>query len=121
MAEGPISTPRRSWPRSIGTPNIPTGGRSCSGKSGASGASRICRRLEESLRGAPDRVDPTEVHRGFLVGEDLVVAVEVGGAGAGLVGEEAPLGVEARSEDCALQRHPEVEHVHERLQDGRWD
>src|SRR5215213_3922019 len=104
MAEGPMSTPRRSWPRSIGTPKIPAGCRS--GKGRASGASRIRRGLEEALRRASDGVDPAEVHRGFLVGEDLLVAVEVGRAGAGLVGEEAALGVEARGEDRALQPHP---------------
>src|SRR5688572_16967119 len=103
MAEGPMSTPRRSWPRSIGTPKIPTGCRACSVIGGASGASRISGCLEETIRGAPDSVDPAEVHRGFLIGEHLLVALEVCRAGAGLVGEEAALGVEARGEDSALQ------------------
>src|SRR3712207_1406665 len=121
MAEGPMSTPRRSWPRSMGTPKIPAGCRACSSKGSAPAASRISGCLEEAIRDTPDRVDPTEVHRGFLVGEYLLVAVEVCRAGAGLVGEESALGVEARGEDSALQRHPEVEHVHEGLQNGRGD
>src|SRR5215207_948418 len=114
-----MSTPRRSWPRSIGTPKIPTGCRS--GIGCTSRASRVRCGLEEAFRGAPDGVDPAEVHRGFLVGEHLLVAVEVGRAGPGLIGEEVALGVEARGENRALQRHPEVEHVHEGLQYGRRD
>ena len=37
------------------------------------------------------------------------------------VGEELGLGVETRREDGRLQRHPEIEHVDERLQDRRGD
>src|SRR3712207_3563745 len=121
MAEGPMSTPRRSWPRSMGTPKMPAGCRACSGKGSSPAASRISGCLEEAIRDASDRVDPAEVHRGFLVGEYLLVAVEVCRASTGLVGEEAALRVEARGEDRALQRHPEVEHVHEGLQDSRGD
>src|SRR5215211_3605677 len=71
MALGPMSTPLRSWPRSIGTPKIPTGSRSFSNKGGPSGTSWVGRRLE------------------------------------------------ARGEDRALQGHPEIEYVDDRLQYGR--
>src|ERR671916_1417811 len=121
MAEGPMSTPRRSWPRSMDTPKIAAGRRTLSNKRHAPGASRVGGGLEETLWGAPHGVDPTEVHRGFLVDEHLLVAVEVVRAGAGLVGEEVALGVEARGEDRHLQRHPEIQHVDQRLQDGRGD
>src|SRR3712207_7544126 len=99
MAEGPMSTPRRSWPRSMGTPKIPAGRRTLSNKRHAPGASRVGGSLEEALCGASDGVDPAEVHRGFLIREHLLVAAEVVRAGAGLIGEEVALGVETRSED----------------------
>src|ERR687894_2464082 len=121
MAEGPMSTPLRSWPRSMGTPKIPAGRRVPSNKRHTPGAPRVGRGLESTLGGSPDGVDPAEVHRGLLVWEHLLVPGEVVGAGAGLVGEEAALGVEARGEDRRLQRHPEVQHVYQRLQDGRRD
>src|SRR5215208_2404611 len=118
MAEGPMSTPRRSWPRSIGTPKMPGGCLAPSNKRHTPRAPRVGGRLEGTLGGAPDGVDPAEVHIRLVEGEDLLVAVEVGRARAGLVGEEAALGVEARRENRRLERHPEVEHVHEGLQDG---
>src|SRR5215210_9472427 len=117
MALGPMSTPRRSWPRSIGTPKIPTGSRS--NKGGPSRTSRVGRRLEASVRRSPDRVDPAEEHVGGLVGQHALIVVEVRRARAGLVGEEIPLRVEARGEDRILQRHPEVQDVYDRLQYGR--
>src|SRR5918992_6284255 len=101
-----MSTPRRSWPRSIGTPKIPVG--CSSGKGRPSRASGIRRGLEEALRGAPDGVDPAEVHRGFLVGKHLLVAVEVGGGGPGLIGEEVAPGVETPGGKRALQPDPQV-------------
>src|SRR3712207_1611590 len=121
MAEGPMSTPRRSWPRSMGTPKIPAGRRTLSNKRHAPRAARISRSLEEAPCGASDGVDPAEVHRGFLVDEYLLVALQVVRAGAGLVGEEVALGVEARREDRRLQRHPEVEDVDQGLEHGRGD
>src|SRR5918997_4650268 len=121
MAEGPMSTPRRSWPRSMVTPKIPAGLRALSNKRHAPRASRVGGGLEEPLRGATHGVDPAEVHRGFLVDEHLLVAVEVVRAGAGLVGEEVALGMEAWGENRRLQRHPEVQHVDQRLQDGSGD
>src|SRR5918998_6138334 len=99
MAEGPMSTPRRSWPRSMGTPKIPTGRRTFSNKRHTPRASRIGRGFEWSLRCAPHGVDPAEVHRGLLVDEHLLVAVEVVRGSAGLVGEEVALGVKAWRED----------------------
>src|SRR5918997_4526568 len=116
-----MSTPRRSWPRSIGTPKIPTGRRTLSNKGHTPRASQVCRGLERALRGTPDGVDPTEVHRRFLVDEHLFVAVEVVLGGAGLVGKEVALRMEARGEDRCLKRHSEVEHVDQRLQDSRGD
>src|SRR5215212_4852652 len=107
-----MSTPRRSWPRSIGTPKIPGGLRAPSNNSHTSRAPRIGCGLEGSFRGAPHGVDPAEVHVQSLEGEDLPVAVEVGRPRAGLVSEEVTLCVEARSEYGGLERHPEVEHVH---------
>src|ERR687890_88896 len=89
MALGPMSTPRLSWPRSIGTPKIPTGSRSFLDKGGSSRTPRIGRGLE------------------------------VGLAGAGLVGEEVAFRVEARGEDGILERHPEIEYVYDRLEYGR--
>src|SRR5215210_6163378 len=121
MAEGPMSTPRRSWPRSIGTPKIPAGRRVPSHKRHAPGASRIGGGLEGTLRSAPDGVYPAEVHVGSLEGEKLLVRVQVGRASTGFVSEELSLGVKARGEDRGLQRHPEVEDVHEGLQNGGGD
>src|SRR5918998_3736108 len=121
MAEGPMPTPRRSWPRSMVTPKIPAGLRALSNKRHAPRASRVGGGLEEPLRGATHGVDPAEVHRGFLVDEHLLVAVEVVRAGAGLVSEEVALGVEARGEDRRLQRHPEVQHVDQGLEYGGGD
>src|SRR5919112_5472119 len=121
MAEGPMSTPRRSWPRSMVTPKIPAGCRIFSNKRHAPGAARVGCGLEEALGGAPHGVAPTEVHRGLLVDEHLLVAVEVVRVGAGLVGEEVALGVEAWGEDRRLQRHPEVQHVDQGLEHGRGD
>src|SRR5919112_5276018 len=117
MALGPMSTPRRSWPRSMGTPKIPTGSRS--NKGNPARTSRVSRRLEASVGCSPDRVDPPEEHVGRLVGQHALVFVEIRRTGAGLVGEEIPLRVEARGEDRVLQCHPEVQHVYDRLQYGR--
>src|SRR5215212_7857951 len=103
MADGPMSTPRRSCPRSIGTPKSPAGFLASSNKRHTSRAPRISGRLEQTLGGAPDGVDPAEVHVRLLEGEELLVAVEVGGARDGLIGEESALGVEARREDRALE------------------
>src|SRR5215210_6336461 len=119
MALGPISTPRRSWPRSIGTPKMPTGWRPLSGKGSPSRTTGIGRRLEASVRCSSDRVDPTEEHVRCLVGQNPLIAVEVTRAGTGLAGEEAPLRVEARGEDRLLQRHPEIQHIYDRLKYGR--
>src|ERR671910_1054599 len=121
MAEGPMSTPRLSWPRSMGTPRMPGGLRAPSNKGHTPRAPRVGGGLERTLRGAPDGVDPAEVHVRSFEGEYLLVAAEVARGGTRLVGEEPPLGVEARGEDRGLERHPEVEHVHERLQDGGRD
>src|SRR5215212_4930756 len=107
MALGPMSTPRRSWPRSMGTPKIPTGSRPFSNKGSPSRTSWVGRRFEASGRRAPDRVDPAEEHVGGLVGQH------------GLVGEKIPLRVEARGEDSGLERHPEIQNVYNRLQYGR--
>src|ERR687894_397610 len=121
MAEGPMSTPRRSWPRSIGTPKIPGGFLAPSNKRDTPRAPRVGGGLEGPLRGTPDGVDPAEEHVRFLEGEDLSVGVEVARAGARLVGEEVTLGVKARGKDRGLERHPQVQHVHEDLQDGSRD
>src|SRR5215216_5382225 len=102
MALGPISTPRRSWPRSIGTPKIPTGLRPFSNNGSSSRTTGIGRRLEASVRCSPDRVDPAEEHVGGLVGQHALVDVEVRCAGAGLVGEQIPLRVEARGVPSAM-------------------
>src|SRR5829696_4383450 len=115
MALGPISTPRLSWPRSIGTPKIPTGPRPFSSNSSPSRTTGIGRRLEAPVRRTSDRVDPAEEHVGCLVAQHAFVAVEVRRARTGLVGEEIPLRVKARGEDRALQRHPEIQHVYDRL------
>src|ERR671914_1041529 len=119
MALGPISTPLRSWPRSIGTPKIPTGLRPYSNNGSSSRTTGIGRRLEASVRCSSDRVDPAEEHVGGLVGQHTLVVVEVRRTGTGLVGEEIPLRVEARGEDRVLQRHPEIQNIHYRLQYGR--
>src|SRR5215217_3538168 len=116
MALGPISTPRRSWPRSIGTPKIPIGPRPFSNNSGPSRTTGVGRRLEASVRGSPDRVDPPEKHVGGLVAQHTLVVVEVRRARTGLVGKEIPLRVKARGEYRALQRHSEIQHVYDRLQ-----
>src|ERR687886_1729509 len=108
MALGPMSTPLRSWPRSMGTPNSPTGSRS--NKGSPSRASWVGRRLETSSRRPPDGVDPAEEHVGGLVAEHTLVFVEVGRAGTGFVGEELVLRVEARGEHGLLERHPEIHH-----------
>src|SRR5918997_3347972 len=121
MALGPMSTPRRSWPRSIGTPKIPTGWCVLSDKGRAARPAEIRRGLEAAVGGAPDGVDPPEVHVGLVVGEYPLVAFEPGRAGASLVGEEVSLGVEARCQHRFFERHPEVEDVYEGLQDGRGD
>src|SRR5215203_4385302 len=117
MALGPMSTPLRSWPRSMGTPKMPTGSRS--DKGGTSRTSWVSRRLEAPGRRSPYGVDPSEEHVEGLVAEHALVSVEVGCAGTGLVGEEVVLRVEARGEDRLLQRHPEVHHVYHGLEDGR--
>src|SRR3712207_1320505 len=103
-----MSTPRLSCPRSMVTPKMPGGFLAPSNKGHAPRAPRVGGRLERTLRGAPDGVDPAEVHVRLLEREDLLVAVEVGRARASLVGEQVPLGVEARREDRRLERHPEV-------------
>src|SRR5215211_5625918 len=119
MALGAMSTPRRSWPRSMGTPKIPTGSCPFSNKGSPSRTSWVGRRFEASGRRAPDRVDPAEEHVGGLVGQHGLVVVEVRRTGAGLVGEKIPLRVEARGEDSGLERHPEIQNVYNRLQYGR--
>src|SRR5918998_537959 len=111
MAEGPMSTPRLSCPRSIGTPKIPGGLLAPSNKRDTSRAPRVGGGLEGPLGGTPDGVDAAEVHVRLLEGEHLPVAVEVARAGSRLVGEEVALGVEARGEDRGLERHPQVERV----------
>src|ERR671913_542528 len=115
MALGPISTPRLSWPRSIGTPKIPTGPRPFSNNVGSSRTTGIGRRLEASVRCSPDRVDPAEEHVGCLVAQHTFVAVEIRLARTGLVGEEIPLRVKARGEDRLLQCLPEIQHVYDGL------
>src|SRR5215204_4035303 len=104
MALGPISTPRRSWPRSISTPKIPTGLRPFSNNGSSSRTTGIGRRLEASVRCSSDRVDPAEEHVGGLVGQHALVSVEIHCAGTGLVGE-----------DSVLQRHPEIQNIYDRL------
>src|SRR5215208_2940871 len=115
MALGPMSTPRRSWPRSIGTPKIPTGLRPFSNNGSSSRTTGIGRRLEASVRSSPDRVDPAEEHVGGLVAQHAFIGIEVRYARTGLVGEEISLRVEARGEDSVLQRHPEIQNIYERL------
>src|ERR671912_576538 len=119
MALGPISTPLRSWPRSMGTPKIPTGPRPFSNNVSPSQTSGIGPRLEASVRCASDRVDPAEEHVGCLVAQHTFVGVEVRCAGAGFVSEEISLRMEARGENGVLQRHPEIQNVYDRLQYGR--
>src|SRR5918994_7204831 len=119
MALGPMSTPLRSWPRSMGTPKSPTGSRSFSDKGSPSRTSWVGRCFEASHWRPPDGVDPAEEHVGGLVAEHALVAVEVCRGGACLVGEEVLLRVEARGQDGLLERHPEIDHVYDRLEDGR--
>src|SRR5918994_4110063 len=115
MALGPISTPLRSWPRSMGTPKIPTGPRPFSNNVSPSRKSGIGRRLEASVRCTSDRVYPAEEHVGCLVAQHALISVEVCCAGAGLVGEEIPLRVKSRGQDSVLQSHPEIQNVYHRL------
>src|SRR3954447_6306559 len=117
MALGPMSTPLRSWPRSMGTPKMPTGSRS--DKGGTPRTSWVSRRLEAPGRRPSDGVDPAEEHVGRLVAEHAPVCIEVGRAGTGLIGEEVVLRVDAGGEDRLLQGHPEVHHVYHGLEDGR--
>src|SRR5215212_3572530 len=119
MALGPMSTPLRSWPRSIGTPKRPTGTRSFSGKGDPPRTSWVGRSLEAPCGRPPHGVDPAEEHVGSLVAEHALVVVQVGHAGARLVGEKVFLSVEAWGEDCLLQRQPEIHHVYYGLEDGR--
>src|SRR5215210_6292699 len=118
MALGPMSTPRRPWPRSIGTPKMPTGRRSFSGKGDTPGTPRVGRGLEPSLGRQPDGVDAAEVHVRLLEGEHAPEAPYVRDPCPVLVGEQVTLGVEPRREDGVLDGHAEVENVDERLQDG---
>src|SRR4028119_266437 len=118
MALAPMSTPRRPCPRSIGTPKMLTGWRPFSGKGDPPGTPRVRRRLEPSLRSQPDGVDAAEEHVGLLVGEHPPETPEVRGPAPALVGEQVPLGVEARRQYGLLYAHPEVQDVDERLQDG---
>src|SRR5215217_7998220 len=108
-----MSTPRRSWPRSIGTPRTPTGGRTYPGglssKGHATGASGIGGGLKEAIGGAACGVDPAEEHRGLVVGEDA------------LVGEEVALSVQARGSNGGLEREPKDDNIYEVLQDCRGD
>src|SRR5919199_491633 len=103
----------------MGTPNSPTGSRWFSNKGGPSRTSWVGRRLEAPGWCPPDGVYPAEEHVGGFVAKHALVAAEVGRAGTGLVGEEVPLRVEARGEDGLLERHPEIDDVYDRLEDGR--
>src|ERR671914_205058 len=101
-----MSTPRRFCPRSIGTPRIPTGGRVpgvLSSKGHSTGAPGISGGLENALGGTARGVDPTEEHRGLLVGEEVT------------------LGMQARGAYGGLEREPKVDYVYEGLQDRRGD
>src|SRR4028119_1684990 len=91
MALGPIPTPRRPWPRSMGTPKIPTGWRPFSGKGDPPGSPRVRRRLEPSLRRQPDGVDAAEEQVGLLVGEHAPEAPQVGGPAPVLAGAQGTL------------------------------
>src|SRR5215210_5242100 len=126
IADGPMSTPRRSCPRSIGTPSMPTGRLvpplpGSLGEGHPSRAAGIGRRLELPLRGAAHRVDAAEVHVRLVVGEDTAVAGEVPPFRAGLVGEQVALGVDARGVDGRFERHPEIHGVYQRLRYGGGD
>src|SRR4051794_23503267 len=125
MALGPMSTPRRSCPRSSGTPRTPTGRRPLpnvlSSKGHAAGAARVGGGLEEALRSAAHGVDPAEEHGGLIVGEYALIEGEIRLAGTDLVGKEVTLGVQARSADGGFQREPVVHYVHEDLHYGRRD
>src|SRR5918994_2891946 len=117
-----MSTPRRFCPRSIGTPRIPTGRRVpgvLSSKGRSTGAPGIGSGLEDALGGSARGVDPTEEHRGLVVGEDPLVGREVRLAGAGLIGEEVALGVQARGAYGGLEWEPKDNYVYEDLQDRR--
>src|SRR5215217_1931514 len=104
-----MSTPRRSWPRSIGTPRTPTGGRTYPGG------------LKEAIGGAACGVDPAEEHRGLVVGEDALVGGEIRLASACLIGEEVALSVQARGSNGGLEREPKDDNIYEGLQDCRRD
>src|SRR5918994_365157 len=111
-----MSTPRRFCPRSIGTPRIPTGRRVpvlLSSKGHSTGAPGIGGGLEDALGGSARGVDPTEEHRGLVVGGEVRLA------GSGLVGEEVALGVQARGAYGGLEREPKDDYVYEGLQDRR--
>src|SRR5918998_1162935 len=115
MALGPTSTPRRSCPRSIGTPRTPTGRRAfsgpASGKGHAAGAAGGGGGPGGGGWGVTHGVDPAKEHRGLVVGEYLLVAREIGFLRPGLVGEEATLGVQTRGVDRGFQRQAAVHHV----------
>src|ERR687893_524201 len=96
MALGPMSTPRRPWPRSIGTPKMPTGMRPFSGKGDTPRTPRVGRRLEPSLGRQSDSVYAAEEHVRLLEGEYAPEAPHVRDPGPVLVGEQVPLGVEPR-------------------------
>src|SRR5919112_3755995 len=120
-----MSTPRRSWPRSIGTPRTPTGVRlppgGLSSKGHATGASGIGGGLEEAIGGAACGVDPAEEHRGLVIGEDPLVGGEIRLASACLIGEEVALSVQARGSNGGLEREPKDNNIYEGLQDCRGD
>src|SRR3954471_12070802 len=120
-----MSTPRRSCPRSIGTPRMSTGRRpppgGPSGKGHATGAAGVGGGLEDALGGATHGVYSAEEHGGLLVGENRLVAGEVGLLRARLVGKEVPLGVQARGADGGREREPVVHNVEEDLHYGGRD
>src|SRR4028119_552019 len=108
MALGPMSTPRRSVAAPPRTPRsrAPRGragrtsapqpsaggrGRSRGGRGGRGGGRR--RGPGAAVGGAPDGVDPPEVHVGLVVGEHPLVALGPGRAGGRLGGGESSLGV----------------------------
>src|SRR5215213_3335670 len=120
-----MSTPRRSWPRSIGTPSTPTGVRlppgGLSSKGHATGTSGIGGGLKEAIGGAACGVDPAEEHRGLVIGEDALVGGEIQLASACLIGEEVALSVQARGSNGGLEREPKDDNIYEGLQDCRRD
>src|SRR5918995_1413535 len=100
MALGPMSTPLRSWPRSMGTPKSPTGSRSFSDKGGTSRTSWVGRCFEAPPWRPPDGVDPAEEHVGGLVAEHALVAVEDGrGDARGARGTERDQAALLRGDD----------------------